>query len=330
VLIVERRPRIGLPVQCAEYVPAQIVQVVALPKRCIAQHISSMHTYLPDGECVETAAAGHVIDRAAFDRSLVVEACRAGARVWIGARAIERTECGALVRQAGVTVEVQCSVLIGADGPRSTVGRWVGQQQAAYVDARQVEVILPAPRASTEIHFDPLYRGGYGWLFPKGDTANVGVGVSREMGGDPRTALDHLLDKLQLGRDAIVGRTGGWVPSGGEVGSVHVGSVLLVGDAAGHTHPVTGAGVAAAVIGGTQAGQAAARAVRSGDPDDLDTYDQAWASHMRGPLRHALTKRQALDQQWNDDAAALSRVVREAWIAFKGYGRRAGRRQHRP
>ena len=325
VLIVERRARIGLPVQCAEYVPAQIVQVVTLPERCIAQRIRSMHTYLPDGECVETAAAGHVIDRAGFDRSLAVDACRAGARVWTGARAVERTACGVLVRRAGVTVEILCRVLIGADGPRSTVGRWVGQQQAAYIDARQVEVVLSAPRVSTEIHFDPLYRGGYGWLFPKGDTANVGVGVSHEMGGDPRAALDHLLDKLQLERDAIVGRTGGWVPSGGEVGSLRAGSVLLVGDAAGHTHPVTGAGVAAAVIGGTLAGQVAARAVCSGDLDDLGAYEQEWASTMRGPLRHALTKRQYLDRHWDDDAAALSRIVREAWIAFKDYGRRAGR-----
>jgi digeranylgeranylglycerophospholipid reductase len=31
VLLVERRPCIGIPVQCAEYVPAQIVQYAPLP-----------------------------------------------------------------------------------------------------------------------------------------------------------------------------------------------------------------------------------------------------------------------------------------------------------
>jgi digeranylgeranylglycerophospholipid reductase len=324
VLLVERRVRIGLPVQCAEYVPTQIVQYVSLPERCIAQRIESLRTYLPDGERVETRAAGYVIDRALFDKALVVAAHRAGARVWTGTRAVERTELGVLVRRAGAAIEVPCRVLIGADGPRSTVGRWVGRQNRAYIDARQVEVVLGTPCASTEVYFDPAYRGGYGWLFPKGDTANVGVGVSRQMGGDPRTALDHLLERLQIGQDAVVGRTGGLVPSGGEVGPLRAEHVLLVGDAAGHTHPVTGAGVAAAVIGGTLAGQAAAGAIRTGDLSVLDAYDREWSSYMRRPLAHALAKRRDLDRRWSDDPEALSGAVRDTWIAFRAYGRPVG------
>jgi geranylgeranyl reductase family protein len=330
VLLVERRSRIGLPVQCAEYVPAQIVQYAPLPRRCIAQRIKTMCTYLPDGTTVETPAAGYVVDRALFDKALAIAAHRAGAQVWTMARAIERTDRGVLIRRGVQVVEVEADVIVGADGPSSTVGRWVGQKNAAYGDARQVEVVLPSPRPSPEIYFHPLYRGGYGWLFPKGGTANVGVGVSREVGGDLRAALEHLLDRLEIGRDAIVGRTGGLLPSGGEVGQLRTGNVLLVGDAAGHTHPVTGAGVAAAAIGGTLAGQAAARAL---DPQQtegssfqaaLDGYDKEWASFMRGPLRHALEKRRYLDEHWNDDAGQLSALLRETWIAFKAYGRRVG------
>jgi flavin-dependent dehydrogenase len=261
---------------------------------------------------------GYVIDRALFDKTLAVAARQAGALVWTGARAVEQTEHGALIRRDRHIVEVKARVLVGADGPRSTVGRWIKRENSAYIAARQVEVILPSPRVSTEIYFDPLYRGGYGWLFPKGDTANVGVGVSREMGGDPDAALAYLLARLGFGREAIIGRTGGLVPSGGEAGPLRAGSVLLVGDAAGHTHPITGAGVASAVIGGTLAGQAAAQ-------DVLDEYELEWASFMRGPLRHALTKRRYLDEHWSDDPAQLSALLRETWVAFRAYGRRPGR-----
>jgi flavin-dependent dehydrogenase len=205
------------------------------------------------------------------------------------------------------------------------VGRWIGCEVAEALEARQVEVILPAPRTGTPctaVYFDPLYRGGYGWVFPKGATANVGVGVSRAMGGDPRAALAHLLVQLGLGKDAIVGHTGGYVPSSGQVRRLRTGNVLLVGDAAGHTHPVTGAGVAPAVIGGTLAGQAAALAVRSGDLAALDGYEREWASTMGGPMRHALAVRRELDRHWSDDPEALSARLRETWIAFRGYGRR--------
>jgi len=325
VLIVERRQRVGVPVQCAEYVPAQVARYAPLPERCIGQRTGTLLTHLPDGETVETPAGGYVIDRAAFDRALAVAAYRAGARIWTQARALERTASGVLVRRGGEVIEVRCCVLIGADGPHSTVGRWAGQGNASYIDARQVEVVLSAPRPSTEVYFDPLYRGGYGWLFPKGDTANVGVGVSRAMGGDPRAALAHLLDRLGLAEGAIVGRTGGRVPTGGEVGALVAGDVLLAGDAAGQTHPVTGAGVASAVIGGTLAGEAAAGAVKAGDLSLLHSYEDEW-SVMRGPLRHALARRQYLDQHWSDDPVRLSALLRETWIAFKAYGRPRGQR----
>nr|HID14375.1 NAD(P)/FAD-dependent oxidoreductase [Anaerolineae bacterium] len=153
VLIVEKRPTVGLPVQCAGYVPAQIVAHVDLPERCRRVRIRTLRTHLPDpltgsgqgGEVVETPAAGYVLDRALFDKGLVVAACRAGAEVWTATRAVERTERGVLVRRGGQTVEVECRVVIGADGPRSTVGRWIGQVNTEFIDALQVEVVLPAP-----------------------------------------------------------------------------------------------------------------------------------------------------------------------------------------
>jgi geranylgeranyl reductase family protein len=327
VVLIDKRLVVGLPVQCAEYVPAQIVGYVTPPERCIAQRIRTLHTHLPDGEVVETPAAGYVLDRASFDKALAVAASRAGAEIWTTARAMERTERGVLVRRGGKDLEIECRVIIGADGPSSTVGRWIEQANAAFIAAMQAEVILPEPQESTQVYFDPAYRGGYGWLFPKGETTNVGVGVNRRMGGDPKEALAHLLEKLEISSSAIVGRTGGLVPSGGSVAQLRVGNVLLVGDAAGHTHPITGAGIFSAVVSGELAGKAASRAVKVNDLAPLDDYETEWAPFMGGPLQHALNKRRHLDEHWSEDPAALCSVVRECWVAFRAYGRRGKRRE---
>lgn len=324
VLLIEQRPRVGVPVQCAEYVPAQIVSYVDLPARCIAQRIRTLRTFLPDGTVNETPAAGYVLDRALFDKHLVVNAWRAGARVWVGARACGRTEGGVLVRKGGQVLEVQCYVLIGADGPLSSVGRWIGERVETCLDARQVEIVLARSHECTEVYFDMAFPGGYGWLFPKGETANVGVGVSRAMGGEASQALEYLLERLQIRTDAIVGRTSGLVPCGGPVSHLRVGQAVLVGDAAGHTHPVTGAGIVAAILSGTLAGRAAAQAVRMGSLEALDEYEREWAAMMAGPMRHALEKRQELERNWSDDPVALSRAIRATWIAFQSYGRRRG------
>ena len=322
VLVVERRPNVGLPVQCAEYVPARIVDHVALPPRCIAQRISALRTILPDGEIATTPSKGYVIDRPLLDKSMAIGAHRAGARIWTGARAVARTERGVLIRRGGAEIEVAARVIIGADGPRSTAGRWIGQGNAMFIDALQVEVALSQPRDRTEVYFHPLYRGGYGWRFPKGDTANVGVGVSRAMGGDPREALEHLLASLRVAPGDIIGRTGGAVPSGGAVSSICRDGILLVGDAAGLTHPITGAGILAAVISGELAGRAVASAIGSGDLGRLATYQEELDAYLGGSLRHALMRRRQLDAEWCDDSGMLSESLHETWIAFRAYGRR--------
>jgi|YNPNPStandDraft_1061719.scaffolds.fasta_scaffold00221_17 digeranylgeranylglycerophospholipid reductase len=322
VLMVEKRPTVGLPVQCAEYVPAQIAGYVSIPERCIARRIRTMRTHLPDGQVVETPAAGYMLDRALFDKALVVAACQAGAEVWTAAQAVavSQGENLARVRRNGVLEEVEYRVLIGADGPRSLVGKCIGQVNSELVYAVQVEVILGERQPPfTEVHFIPACRGGYGWVFPKEHTANVGVGVNPAMGGNPHQALKYLWEQLNLGEAPIVGHTAGLIPVGGMVDRLRVGNVLLVGDAAGFTHPITGAGVFAAVVGGTLAGQTVVRALKSGNIDLLEEYEKEWSAFMGGPLNHALSKRHYRDTHWSDDPNTLSSVIRETWVAFPGY-----------
>ena len=245
----------------------------------------------------------------------------AGAELWTEALALERTEHGVLVRRRGRDVEVTCGVIIGADGPHSTVGGWVGQRNAEFVETAQVEVVLPRPLDAPAVYFDGAYAGGYGWLFPKGETANVGVGVHPRWGGNPTEALGHLMERLGSQIGAVVGRSGGPVPCGGPLPAIVVGNVALAGDAAGHTHAITGAGIFAAVVDGTLAGAAAARALQAGDMSRLAEYGGEWAEWMGRSLGYAVNKRHDLERHWSSEPAALSTLIRRTWIAFREYRR---------
>jgi len=198
----------------------------------------------------------------------------------------------------------------------------VGQSQSEFVHGAEVEIVLPGSREQTEIYFDPLYRGGYGWLFPKGDTANVGVAVNVQMGGRPGPALEHLLQRLGLSRAAVVGTLGGAAPVGGAVAGLQVGNILLVGDAAGLAHPITGGGIAPAVISGQMAGKAAAQAIAGQGVAALGLYPQEWEATMGAALGQAVANRRYLNARWSDNPAILSGLVRETWIAFAACGRR--------
>jgi digeranylgeranylglycerophospholipid reductase len=323
VLVVDARRTIGAPVQCAEFVPRGIADWVHIEPGWIAQDIERLESHLPDGTLLDTAAPGWLVHRALFDKALAAAACRAGAGLWPGAHAIERTTEGVRIRIDDRDIMVSARVIVGADGPHSSAGRWIGQVNREWVSAAQVEVMLRRAVSRTHVYFDPLYAGGYGWLFPKGDTANVGVGVDRRTGRNPRAGLEHLLRRLADEVGPVLGRTAGDIPVGGPLPELYAQGLLLAGDAAGLAHPVTGAGIFAAVASGSLAGQAAAAALSAGSTCPLSDYAKAIDVMFGSSLRHAHASRLEMLQGWNDNPAQLTTLLDRTWIACPGYRKRA-------
>ena len=80
VMGVDRRHRVGEPVQCAEFVPALLGQELDTPRAARRQRITEMATFMEDqpADCRDDFR-GQMIDRAEFDRQLLTEACSNGA-----------------------------------------------------------------------------------------------------------------------------------------------------------------------------------------------------------------------------------------------------------
>lgn len=100
IILLDQRRQIGLPVQCAEYVPWQLAAHVPWSAEYVAQRVSSMRTHLPDGQVVETSGRGYMIHRELFDQHLALAAEEAGARLLLRTKALEPTSEGLLARQA--------------------------------------------------------------------------------------------------------------------------------------------------------------------------------------------------------------------------------------
>ena len=84
---------------------------------------------------------------------------------------------------------------------------------------------------------------------------------------------------------------------------------MFVGDAAGLTHPITGAGIAAAIVSGESAGQAAARFLLSSDADALSEFEAEMRDQFEASLTRAAARRQWLNQQWHTAASGEGAVA---------------------
>ena len=327
VLAIERNAAAGLPVQCAEFVPLMLGTGHLGHGETRIQPIDRMDTYVGiDAAELTPDFRGVMIDRAAFDQSLIAEAEEAGAecRFATPLKALDADGSALLGDGTGV----RARVVIGADGPRSPVGRAIGAINTELVETRQITVDLVAPHPATDIFLSADIVGGYAWLFPKGDVANLGLGVIPSA----KAALKPLLDALHArlvaeGRigAAIHRHTGGLIPVGGLVGgdSGPIGqlgdtTVMLAGDAAGLTNPITGAGIATAVLSGRMAGDAAA-AYLKGDNDAAADYAEELADVFGPSLALALKRRAQLVAAYERGAMPDGEDLRATWIAFPQY-----------
>jgi geranylgeranyl reductase family protein len=321
VLVVDRRQVVGVPVQCAEYIPAMLLGHLDLGGSFIAQKTHKMKTFLPGEPVKETRAPGFTIHRDRFDQAMIRQAVDSGAQLMLGTRAVQRVddETVLLKQKHGHYFLARTQIIVGADGPRSTVGRWVGAVNTHMLPGVQATIPLAAPMDWTEVHFDPEIYAGYGWLFPKNAVANIGIGLKTTPRSPVRirAVLDRFIARLEESgkiTGQVLGYAAGWIPAEPARQAVY-GNVLLVGDAAGHTHPITGAGIANAIVGGEMAGRWAARAVARRDLGVLHRYDHQWLDLFRHWLDHAHRRRQTMESCWQD----FRDTVRSCWVAYREY-----------
>jgi flavin-dependent dehydrogenase len=294
----------------------------------IAQEVRGTATFIQGDLAGTRRNPGCILNREVADALLADRAVEAGAVLRTCTKATSLTESvdGAIkvvLRTRGPDAEtsvVTTSLVIGADGPRSMVGDCVGELNTRTVTAHQVTADLRGPGTDTEVYLHPTYRGGYAWLFPKGDRANVGVGVDPAMGGRPREALAHFINFLGGRIGKVQESTGGLIPVNGPMRTIH-GSLVQAGDAAGHTHSITGGGIHQAAEAGRLAGAAAASR-HAGNEGALKTYEEEFDSLFSLHLRRAADRRIEMEAGWaaaESDASAFQRLMRRGWIGFPEY-----------
>jgi geranylgeranyl reductase family protein len=311
----------GTPIRCAEHIPALLRREVAVDPSIIVQSVESMRTILPNGDCLVSRAPGYMIRRDLFDLGLA-EACKKrGIELIVGSRVTAREgEDVVIARRGEGLFIIRPKVIVGADGPFSTVGRWMGSVNERPIPAVQARVHLKAPMDSTEVYFRREIVAGYGWLFPRGDEANAGLGMRRPEHGPSiyrslSLFLRHLSDMGKIDQRPLR-YMAGYIPVRPLERTVDK-NMLLVGDAAGQTHPITGAGVPQAVVCGKMAGKWAARAAGEGNPDLLKGYDEEWKDLYWEGLERAYERRLMLEAGWD----RMEDVLPRCWIGFRDYYR---------
>lgn len=269
---------------CGGAVPPRLIDDFHIPESQIVAKISTARMISPTQRSVDIPIEnGYVgmVDREHFDKFLRVRANMAGADRFTGTfLRIERDEDGATVlyRDKATKEErrLDTKLIIGADGARSNVARAEvdGGDTIPYVIA--YHEIIKAPDAIGQ--YDPercdvIYDGAispdfYGWVFPHGKSASVGMGTGID-GVDLKQATADLRVASGLSECETIRREGAPIPLKPLDKWDNGQDVVLAGDAAGVVAPSSGEGIYYAMAGGRVAATAAQACLASGRVKDL-------------------------------------------------------------
>ncbi len=300
VLLIEKRQEIGDPIRCAEGVSKLWLHKHIEPDhRWISADVKGSRIFSPNGTVIEMSEeisggeVGYVLERKIFDRALAYESAKAGADVFVKTRATDLIiedgfVRGAKIMHMGIEREIRAKIVIGADGVESKVGRWAGIDTS--LKPKDIETCAQYLVSGTGIdqNFCNFYTGnevapsGYIWIFPKGnDMANVGIGILGSRSGE-KHAVDYLNDFLEKNYpDAnILEIDVGGVPVCGSIERTTKNGLMLVGDAARQSDPITGGGIINAMEAGKIAGEVAYNAISKNDVsvEALQEYEDRWRS----------------------------------------------------
>ncbi|HXY46524.1 MAG TPA: NAD(P)/FAD-dependent oxidoreductase [Thermoplasmata archaeon] len=292
-LLLDHRVELGHPVQCGEFLPSAhelatlfdcrelIDAAYEIPSATVLRSTRTMTCVSPYGHRFAFPLAGFMVSRRSFDKALAIRAEGTGAVLEypVGVTGVRDGE----VRCAGGR-RIEGSVIIGADGPLSTVARSVGFAPARTMFRMITATVDGPPSDGIELYFGRSAPHGYAWSFPRAFDANVGLGVAALPDTTSLDALlDHFLDRERLGPGRE--RTRWWVPIGPPPERLVFGRTVLAGDAANLVMATNGGGIPTAMLSGWLAGTAAAHHARSGEP--LAEYDRAWRAALFQPLERA-------------------------------------------
>ena len=318
VLLLEKDREVGIPVRCGEAGGEEgIKKVIERRDEWISNRIEAVRLVAPDGNIVRLyhKDVGYILDRKRFDYDLAKLAAEAGADVVTKAYVYDLLKKdgvinGVKVKHLGKNYTIKAKLVIGADGIESRVGRWAGLKTHLKLNDIEPCVQMTVTNIKLERQFCDFYfstdvaPGGYLWVFPKNEnSANIGLGITGEYSQhkSPLAFLKEFMNK-NFPNASVLTTVAGGVACSPYMKDIVKDGLMLGGDAAHQTNPISGGGSVLGMIAAQIAGRVAAESVKEDNvsQERLEKYVQEWDKTGGFNHRRAYRLKEAVHKLTNE------------------------------
>ena len=291
-MVIDGRDPIGTPLQCGELVPTNeemnrlcpdvpdIDDLLQTPPSAISRRTSEMYLVPPSGKPLRYPFEGFMLNRVVHDEALVELAKLKGAEYLVDSR-VDSIEGNSVKLRDGRIFNAK--VIVGAGGHNDPLRKSFWDESGLKIPVKFVLMDGDFGDA-VELHFGSMAPGGYAWMFPKNEGANIGVGIQNKF-SKGKNLNDLTTDFVSRYEGEIAFTGAGSLPMSGTIKTFVKGNYVLVGDSAGMVLPSNGAGITIAMIGGRIAGQVISEHLKNGVA--LSEYETRWNKQMGKVMRNS-------------------------------------------
>jgi len=288
VILVEKDEFPGMTNVCGGATLRSIIKENGLSPDIIEKDIQSERHCFPWGEDVIRNDLITVF-RNVFDKCLAQKAVEKGARLLTNTQIKDVSIINDGVQLFSGKNIIDSKLVVFADGPNTLAYRKFGIGFKPELDKTFVSLTCEIkwennPLNHCEFHYgNNIVPWGYGWVFPKRNTVNVGVGcIYSKLNSNLIYSMNYMLNNYPLkGKKfkdmEILQRSSALIPFG-PAKRIYGERMLVAGDAAGMVDPVTGGGIMHAINGGKLAGKICAMSLENEDFSTrfLSQYQEMW------------------------------------------------------
>ena len=321
VILVDKKTKIGYPLQCAGILSYHINEFNELPDDIILNKVKGAFLHSPNNilNVKKDSDVAYVIDRVAYDQFLLNRAVGGGVKL------INQKAIGFNIDEGLTTLQnneiIKSRVIIGCDGYNSDLAECIGSSHenfpASQMLVRMSESDIHAYRRNDENILDYVDAclleetlPGFLWVIPVSeDLYRVGL-FSTDSHKKQEELLTNYLEDNNL-KFEIVEKYKGFIPIFNKNNRLVKSRAILIGDAAGQIKPTSGGGLLISFDACRIACNCILQAIEEDDFSILKEYQEKFLDKYQKEFTYQIKVQKTLQLLNNDDLDYLFIKLKE-------------------
>ena len=309
VSLFEENSTIGRPVQCTGIVTGAFKNIIDVKDEFLINSVDTARVHSPGGASVDFKLEKEnlIICRTSFDRYVASMAAEAGTKVHLSHKFMGFGGNNASIRvldnKTRETKTLPNNILIGADGPNSSVAKAAGiYGNRKFWYGAQATLKGKFEKNVFEVYLGSIAPNFFAWSVPENEYfTRIGLAVESE----PNAYFKKLLRHIGADEKDVADYQGGLIPIYNPNVKTQIGSTYLVGDASLQVKATTG--------GGIIHGMLAAKALANSIKNNRD-YEKEWRKTLGRDLYASHLIRKLFNKFSDRDYNMLLSIVKKEKI----------------